>query len=452
MHHLTMLNEVDFMRGIDQSYVGILLSDLEGRIFYANERVSEISGAPLHEIVGKTPKEMEEAGIIIKQSMEVLQKNPLTIFQKLHNDAKVFITSKPVYRSNGEIQCFIANYYDLSSLNHLYTEHMRNMEMNYTELKQLRSQFLHTDDWIGESQSTKQLQDLVTKVANTDAVITIIGESGVGKEIIAKNIHKQSNRHHAAYIQINCGAIPENLIESELFGYEKGAFTGAQSSHEGLLEAANGGTLLLDEIGEMPLHLQVKLLRVLQTNEVTRVGGTKPRKLDVRFIAATNKNLDDLVQAGQFRVDLYYRLQVIPISIPPLRERKKDIRPLVDYFLAKYNRKYHKENVVTDDVIEAFYHYSWPGNIRQLENLLEHLVILTERPEIDVDSLPSEIRQNLEPSTLAGPIHSLKHVKEQAEKEHIQKVLRHSPSIREAAKVLRVDHSTLVRKIQRYEL
>ncbi|MFD2682574.1 sigma-54 interaction domain-containing protein [Bacillus seohaeanensis] len=436
------------LEAVKQSYEGFLLADPSGRIFYANQAVETISGISNDEIVGKTAKEMEEAGIIISQSMKVLKKDPLTISQKLCTGVEIFITSKPVFNNSGEIICYVSNYRELSSLNGLHKEHHNQLNINYSELQQLRAQLLKTEDWIGSSYKTKALKEKVAKVAKTEAILLIIGESGVGKEVISKTIHKISNRNNEPYIQINCGAIPESLMEAELFGYEKGAFTGAVTAKPGLLEVANGGTVLLDEIGEMPLHLQVKLLRVIQTKEITRVGGTSTKKLDIRFLAATNRDLKKLVEQGKFREDLYYRLNVIPIKIPPLRDRKEDIPPLSQHFLSKYNVKYSTNKHISDDAKRVLCEYSWPGNVRQLENTMEQLVILSETEEIRLFDLPKEmIKENT--TEIEDEIIPLKQLRERSERKMIKLALNRYRSIREAAKYLKVDHSTLVKKIKK---
>ncbi|MGM9921677.1 MAG: sigma-54 interaction domain-containing protein [Bhargavaea sp.] len=452
MSHQTTILDIDqvFLEAIDQSFDGFVLSDLKGRIFYANKAVEEISGVPTTEIVGKTTKDMEEDGIIISQSMKILKKDPLTISQKLRTGIEVFITSKPVYDEDGQFICYVANYHRFSRIDDLYREHHNQVDINYTELQQLRLQMLKTDEWIGASFETKKLKEKVAKVAKTEANILIIGESGVGKEVVSKTIHKVSDRREFPYIQINCGAIPETLMEAALFGHEKGAFTGALSAKPGLLEAADKGTVLLDEIGEIPLHLQVKLLRVIQTREVTRVGGTKPRKLDIRFLAATNRDLKQMVQEGKFREDLYYRLNVIPIKIPPLRDRKKDISVLCRHFLEKYNKKYAVNKELTEAAYRLLTAYAWPGNVRQLENTMEQLVILTEGPEIDDRDLPRELLKNQVEEYFPDEIIPLPELREQTEIRMIRLALDRYKTIREAARHLEVDHSTLVKKIKKY--
>ncbi len=231
---------------------------------------------------------------------------------------------------------------------------------------------------VGQSDAMLNLVEVVKKVATTDSTVLITGESGTGKSLIARAIHFMSHRKDGPFITINCAAIPEALLEAELFGYEKGAFTGAHSSKKGKFELANGGTIFLDEIGDMPLSLQAKILRVLQDREIERLGGEKTIKVDVRIIAATNRNLEKLVQEGKFREDLYYRLNVVPIHVPPLKDRKEDIPILVEHFLEVFNSKYNKRVKISPDAMGILMAYHWPGNIRELENTVERIVVMNE--------------------------------------------------------------------------
>jgi DNA-binding NtrC family response regulator len=245
---------------------------------------------------------------------------------------------------------------------------------------------------IGESYAIKQIYSVVEKVANTPSTVLITGESGTGKELIARALHENSSRHGGPFIKINCAAIPKTLMESELFGYEKGAFTGAVGAKPGRFELAHGGTLFLDEIGEIPIEMQVKLLRVLQESEFERVGGIKTIKVDVRLVTATNRDLLQEIGAGTFREDLFYRLNVVPIHIPPLRERREDIPLLVDHFIAKFNERLRKQiESIDEDAISRLVAHPWPGNIRELENLMERTVLFCEGPQIRVSDLPPEI-------------------------------------------------------------
>lgn len=449
MNHLQVL----LPKALLQSYEGFLLSDHEGRVFFANAAVEVISGVKLDQIIGKTPEEMQEDGLILKQSQRILQKNPLTIYQKLNTGRDVFITSKPIKDENGKVLCYASNYRDLKDLNMLFDEHLNYSKISFLELERLRESVTKTGGIMSISSVMQELKRLVEKIAKTDATILILGESGTGKEVISKNIHSLSKRSDAPYIQINCGAIPENLIESELFGYEKGAFTGANTSKPGLLEVANHGTVLLDEIGEMPLHLQVKLLRAIQTNEITRVGGTAKKQLDVRYIAATNQDLKKRVQEGKFREDLFYRLNVVQVEVPPLRDRVEDIGYLGKYFLDRFNKKYNKQLVFSKRALSLLEQYEWPGNVRQLENMVEQLVILSEGPSITERNIPHEIsRSQWKEEYSTTSIRPLKESIEEFEEVEIRKALQVYPSIRSAAKALGISHSTLLRKIKQYDI
>lgn len=244
---------------------------------------------------------------------------------------------------------------------------------------------------IGSSQSMQDVFKVISKIAQSPSTVLVWGESGTGKELVAFEIHRQSDRVNKPFIKINCAAIPASLIESELFGYEKGAFTGAVSSKPGRFELAHEGTLFLDEVAEMPLEMQVKLLRILQEQEFERVGGVHTIKVDVRIVTATNKDLEAEVKAGRFREDLYYRLNVVPIHLPPLRERKEDVEALVKYFLIQFNQKLKRNmNGLTPETLAKLKAYSWPGNIRQLENVLERMVLMCDGHVLSVDDLPEE--------------------------------------------------------------
>jgi len=256
---------------------------------------------------------------------------------------------------------------------------------------------------IGKSQEIRDVFGVVEKAATSESTVMIFGESGTGKELIARALHQNSKRESKPFIAVNCGAIPHELLESELFGYEKGAFTGASHTRIGRLELANEGTVFLDEIGDMPAALQVKLLRVLAEQEIDRLGGSKPVKVNVRFITATHRNLEDEIKEGKFREDLYYRLNIIPIVIPPLRDRKSDIPLLVQHFLKRCNENQDRQvKVISDETIQMLANYSWPGNIRELGNFIERMVVLSVGDNITPRDLPEKVlgevpRENLPP-------------------------------------------------------
>ena len=366
-------------------------------------------------------------------------------------------TATPVFNEAGDIQYIFNNVRDITALNEMRESLQDKDEIIRQQNSQLETMKLRlgVGTIVANSKAFTQVVELARRAATFDgATVLILGESGTGKEVISELIVNTSPRKDKPYLQINCGAIPENLIESELFGYEKGAFTGADAKgRKGLFEAANGGTVFLDEIGDLPLHMQVKLLRVLQQRRIVRVGGTETVNLDVRIIAATNKDLKQMVNEGRFREDLYYRLNVVPIEIPPLRDRKEDILPLVNHFLTVANRKYHTNKSIYSDTIDVLESYSWPGNVRELENLMENLVITTPGDIIRRENLSERLKFSTENRgfTEDTEVITLKETVERAEYMAIQKAIRQCGSIRKAAVALGVDPSTIVRKQQNYQ-
>lgn len=306
---------------------------------------------------------------------------------------------------------------------------------------------------ISKNEKMKAVFDTIRKVARYKSTILITGESGTGKELVAKAIHFNSDRAPNPFVAINCGAIPENLLESELFGHMRGSFTDAVRTKKGLFEEADGGTLFLDEIGELPLSLQVKLLRVLQDGEIRRIGDARSIRIDVRIIAATVKDLEKEVREGRFRDDLFYRLNVLPLKIPPLRERKEDIPLLVDHFISKFSQSLGKvTRGVTPEAMKILLRYSWPGNVRELENMVERGMVLTETEMIDIDSLPREVYKSSESSAFSQlEEYSIKKATRILETELIRKALRKTQGNHtHASKILEISHRTLLYKIKEY--
>lgn len=295
---------------------------------------------------------------------------------------------------------------------------------------------------VGDSEQFENLVDVIERVKNNKATVLIQGESGTGKELIARAIHFKGAFASNPFVAVNCGGIPENLMESELFGYEKGAFTGANETKIGLFQAANGGTIFLDEIGTAPLAVQTRLLRVLQEKEVTMIGSQKAQKIDVRIISATNNDLYGMVQKGSFREDLYYRLNVVSIETKPLRERKNDIYPLITMFLKKYGAEYEKPScTISDKAIEILIRHSWPGNVRELENIVQRMIIMSDS-EIDVSDIPDYLKY--QHPTEGDLLKTLKDI----EKEHILKVLHAvGDNKTKAAEILQIDRKTLRQKL-----
>jgi DNA-binding NtrC family response regulator len=336
-------------------------------------------------------------------------------------------------------------------------EKQRLLSENVYLKKQLQQRFEY-NSIIGSSQAMQRVFERMQRITKTDSTVLVSGESGTGKELVARAIYHNSRRKGHAFIAVNCGAIPETLLESELFGHVRGSFTGAVRDKIGKFEAANHGTIFLDEIGTMPMHLQSKLLRVLQEQEVERIGSTKPVKLDVRIISATNADLDEQVRLGAFREDLFYRLNVIPLHIPPLRERREDILPLVSHFLAKFCNLMGRPLMTLNKLaLDAMERYRWPGNVRELENVIERLTALTEGEAITIDDLPGEIADqgcpprglclDLSPEGIDMPA-----AIQDLEKKLITKALLMSNGVKsKAATLLSINRTTLVEKIKRLE-
>lgn len=327
-------------------------------------------------------------------------------------------------------------------------------ETTFEEVKQP-----HFEELIGSSIPMKKLYRLIDRVARADVTVLITGESGTGKELVAQAIHRRSNRKDKPFVPVNCGAIPEELLESEFFGHEKGAFSGAIRTKIGRFELANGGSIFLDEIGEMKSSLQVKLLRFLQERTFERVGGLKTIEVDVRVIAATNKDLWKAVQEGTFREDLFYRLNVVPIHVPPLRERKEDIPLLVEHFLIRHalSRDDGSKKRVNPEVIECFMEYSWPGNVRELENIIKRLIILSDGDEITADDLPDRFHRSIRDKSSRSPGLrlpeegiDLKKFMEQIEKSFIEQALEKTGGVKnQAAKLLGLNRTTLIEKMKK---
>jgi DNA-binding NtrC family response regulator len=317
--------------------------------------------------------------------------------------------------------------------------------------RELNKQYSFSDI-IGKSDSLKRVFSIVEKVAGTNSNVLIQGESGTGKELIAKAIHFNGNRSSKPFLAVNCGALPENLLESELFGHSRGSFTGATSDKKGLFRSADGGTVFLDEVGEMPPILQVKLLRALQEHEVTPLGTSMPVKFDARIIAATNRNLEAEVTENRFREDLFYRLNVIEIEIPPLRDRREDIPLLVRHFAAKSARNQNStEKLVVPEAMSVLVGYDWPGNVRELENAIERAFVLSG-DEIDVDSLPQKLRSSAAGSFETHDHQGFRPTLEETERRYVMEILHALENDKAAAaKILGIDLSTLYRKLKRYE-
>lgn len=450
----------DMIKILSHSYDGIILTDRKGRIFFANDKaILRLAAMTAGSVIGLTSQDLIDRGIILEESKTTIsyenRQDAVLITHKLKSGVEALITSVPVYQAEGDTKplCYIANFREITDLNKLkqeLEETKTKTESYLTELSELRNRLLKANQVITRSIPMRNIMEKLLKLSTADVNVYLHGESGVGKEVVAKLIHEMSHRKEGPFIQINCGAIPENLLESELFGYEKGAFTGANRLGKlGILEIAQKGTVLLDEIGDLPLSLQVKLLKTIQNHEFYRVGGTNLIKMDTRIICATNKDLEEMVKRGDFREDLFYRINVIPIYIPPLRERRDDILPLTYHFLHKFNRKYGLDRTLSHEVCEALEKHEWPGNVRELENIIERLVIMSEERVIQSHNLPAFILDSLDGRT-SLELKPLKEAVAQLENKMISEAVKQYGSIRKAAGKLGVDHSTLVKKQKKY--
>lgn len=447
-HELAQANEInkELRSVIEASYDGIIVVDNQGLVQMVNKsfyRVLSSERDPMGEAIERL---RAICGELLNQVYRRVKANGKVTFDRYKgkDSTELVITGSPVLDEQDHLVRVVISIHDLTELNQLKLQ----SERYSRELKSLRAR--EQKDLIYHSSAMERVVNEALRVSGVDSTVLITGESGVGKEVIAKTIHQNSPRAEGPFIQINSGAIPENLLESELFGYEKGSFTGANKEGKpGMMELANGGTLVLDEVGDMPLNLQVKLLRAIQEQEIYRIGGRVPIKLNIRIISATNKNLEKLVKEKKFREDLFYRLNVVPIKIPPLRERKSDILPLAKHFLDKVNERYKLQKYFSYEVCKLFEEYNWPGNIRELANLVERLVIMSEQDAIFPDQLPEEFSVNYSSAPLRLTVDQLVPLKEArdiVETELIIKALKEYNSLRRAGEVLGVAHSTLLRK------
>ncbi|WP_432667675.1 sigma 54-interacting transcriptional regulator [Wukongibacter baidiensis] len=443
----------------DSSYDGITITDGEGITLRINPACERIKGVRSEDVVGRHLQELVDQGIYSESAtVKVLEKKAqVTILQKVPSGKEIITTGTPIFK-DGEIIRVVTNSRDITELNKLKRElsEVHELAEKYqSELKLLRSEQIKTKDIVVRSSEMKKIMTLANRVASVDSTVLIQGESGVGKGVISKLIHSNSKRKTGPFIKIDCGSIPEALLESELFGYEKGAFTGANREGKvGIIELANGGTLFLDEIGELPLNLQVKLLRTLQDHEICRIGGDRPIPVDIRVIAATNRNMEKMVKEKAFREDLYYRLNVVPIFIPPLRDRKEDIQPLIMNSIDKFNSKYNFHKRIELKAVEALIQYDWPGNIRELENIIERLVVVTNSESIAIQDLPNSIveakRSRTEKILDVGESLSFRETMSECEKRLLVAVMENARSIKEMANILNLDRSNVRKKLKKH--
>ncbi|MGD8191472.1 sigma-54 interaction domain-containing protein [Brevibacillus ginsengisoli] len=424
-----------------------------------NGNVLKVSGKDDQEFVGRNVYDLErERAFYPSVTVKVLKSGKREKSLQYTPTGEVFmIESIPIQNEDGEIVRVVSITKDTSEVSKLASqfEELKNLLDNYQkEVSRTQRKQFEEKPLIFKSKKMQDIYEQIKSVASVDTSVLILGETGVGKQMIAKEIHLLSNRHDKPFITVNCGAIPDNLLESELFGYEEGAFSGARKGGKlGIFELADKGTVFLDEIGELPLQLQVKLLHVLQEKVIMRVGGGKPKKVDVRIITATNRNLEKMVSAGSFREDLYYRINIIPIHIPPLRERREDIHVLAFHFLSLFNNRYVKRAEIQEHQLEQLLKYSWTGNVRELENAIERFVVTgkldlfgTSEQTVPFSPIEQEI------GDMEKELPPLLPYLEEVEKQILQKAMARCKTTREMANCLRVNQSTIVRKIQKYHM
>lgn len=448
---------------ICSSYDGIMMADTQGKVISVNKAHTRLTGLDKSIFIGKSINDLYSQGFFKFEplSIKCLQEARIvTGFQYiLATKKELIITASPVYNDNNSMAGVIVNLRDLNELNQVKKRIKNSHSLTAygnTELSNVLKEKIQQDGIVATSQEMIKILNMSERVAQTDTTILLTGESGAGKEIVARIIHYASKRAKGNFIQINCGAIPENLLEAELFGYEAGAFTGARRQGKaGLFELANNGSILLDEIAEMPINLQVKLLRVLQEQETFRVGGTTTIELNARVIAATNKNLWDCVEKGTFREDLFYRLNVVPINVPPLRQRRDDIIPLVMNFFNCFQEKYHVSKCLEPEALELLENYQWPGNVRELKNVIERLIILCEDNMITEQLVAEHLNSNPKPTPNAVVVNGLiplKDAQDILERELLQMALDKYKTTRKAAQALGIGHSSVVRKLARHNM
>ncbi|MFZ5646286.1 MAG: sigma 54-interacting transcriptional regulator [Bacillota bacterium] len=443
----------------NSSYDEIFVIDGKGVVTKVNKISETYYGVKTDEIIGQNVLELEKKGFFKPSVTRMVfeEKRRITTAQKTRSGKELIVTANPVFNEAGEITRVVVNSRDITELTNLrqkLSDTEKLAETYRSQIMQLQKEKITSDEVVACSSQMKQLLDLVEKIAQVDSTVLITGESGVGKGIIAARIHKLSRRKSGPFITINCGAIPANLLESELFGYDPGAFTGARKEgKKGLIQLGDRGTVFLDEVAELPLNLQVKLLHVIQQRTLIRVGGSKQIGVDVRFIAATNRDIKQMVKDGAFREDLFYRLNVIPLTIQPLRYRTDDIMPLVEHFLGIFNARYGISKRFSPEAREMLVKYHWPGNVREVENIVERLLVTTESSDILPAHLPDYIVNAIESPgsrVYVLDICPLEEAVWQVEKQLIQKAYERFDNTYRMAEALKINQSTVVRKMKKY--
>ncbi|EEM85624.1 Sensory box sigma-54 dependent DNA-binding response regulator [Bacillus thuringiensis serovar huazhongensis BGSC 4BD1] len=438
---------MDLKDVFEYAFDEIFVTDEQGIVVRVNSTCERHYQLAAEELVGKHVKELQKDGIFYPSAtLEVIEKKrPIELVQTTKSGEYLHVRTRPVFDDEGNLRRVISYSRDLTELYQLRqkVEEMDNQLKTYK--KELRETYEH-EGLIFKSLAMQKIVNTIKKVSVVDSTVLVLGETGVGKSRLVRHLHEVSHRKNESFYEINCAALPTNLIESELFGYSGGSFTGAnREGKKGLLESAHKGTLFLDEIGEMPIEIQAKLLQVLQEKTFRPIGGRELKKVDVRIVAATNRDLSEMVKQGTFRKDLYYRLNVIPIAIPPLRERTEDILPLIYHYLQHFNKKYGRDVKLAPSTLQMFVGYPWEGNNREIENVIERIVITVD-DVVTVEDLPLSMQE----AAVEQSGQSLYKMLEEVERNIILKAYKTYGSSYKVAEFLQISQSAATRKIKKF--
>ena len=446
---------------IDSSSDGLFVCDGQGRILRMNPASARINNAPAEQLIGRDYLEVAKEGYLILPSaaLEAIKKRePVSLLQQNRHGRKLISTATPVFDDADNLIRVVVSERDITELDRLQRELEEQQALGDQfrhQVLELQQEQLETQPIIAKSPCMHKALQQALKVSQVDSTVLILGETGVGKGLFADLIHKNSRRAAQPIIKINCGAIPETLIEAELFGYEKGAFTGAVGNKPGHLELADGGIIFLDEIAELPLASQVKLLRFMEDGKITRLGSIQSRQINVRILAATNRDLQSMVAAGSFRLDLFYRLSVIPLTIPPLRERKACLIPLIHSYIDHFAARSGASKRLTRAALDTLVSYPYPGNVRELMNICERLVVMSDTELIDVNDLPQTVVSGageLERLPLGNwpPEMGMAQILESVERIVLLETSKRHRKQQEIATALGMSQPTVARKLQKY--
>jgi len=443
---------------IDSSSDGLWICDAQANVIRINPASERINNVRATDVLGKNMRDLVNARIFDRSAtLEVLRTSQVVNLLQQREGRKLITTGTPVFGPDGSVSRVVVSERDITEIDHLQRE-LEEQEAIKNQFRhqmlEMQQEQLESRQIIAKSPNMVKAISQALKVSRVESTVLVLGESGVGKGLFADLIHQNSERADKPLIKINCGAIPESLIESELFGYEKGAFTGAQSGGKpGYFELADGGILFLDEIAELPLSSQVKLLRFMEDGCIMRLGGTRVREVNVRILAATHRNLEKMVEEGRFRLDLYYRLKVIPIAVPSLMERKECLLPLILHYIGLFAGKHGTRKRLSKTACDTLLAYHFPGNVRELMNLCERLVVMSETELIDLQDLPADLIKALPASAAAWPEKvTMQQALESTERALLAEALKSHASQAEIAAALGISQPTVARKLKKYAL